>query len=71
MRYARYLLASAVALTLASGAPSAWAQLATGNVYGIVNDDQGGALPGASVTISGITIGSRSTTADPRATSAS
>jgi hypothetical protein len=44
--------------------PSAWAQLATGNVYGIVNDDQGGALPGASVTLSGVTIGSRSTTAD-------
>src|SRR5262245_1099057 len=49
---------------LACAVPSAWAQLATGNVYGIVNDEQGGALPGASVTVSGATIGSRSTTAD-------
>ncbi len=56
-------LVLALALLL-STVPAAWAQLATGNVYGIVNDEQGGALPGASVTISGVTIGSRSTTAD-------
>jgi hypothetical protein len=44
--------------------PTVWAQLSTGNVYGLVNDEQGGALPGANVSLSGATIGSRSTTAD-------
>ena len=56
-------LVLALALLLCA-APAAWAQLATGNVYGIVNDEQGGALPGAGVSISGVNIGTRSTTAD-------
>src|SRR5436189_3577248 len=54
-----------LALVLLVGmVPTAWAQLSTGNVYGLVNDEQGGALPGANVSLSGATIGSRSTTAD-------
>jgi hypothetical protein len=61
MRYARYLLAS-VALTLTAGAPAAWAQISTGNIYGKVADQQGGALPGATITLTGATIGARTTT---------
>jgi hypothetical protein len=54
-----------LALALVLGVvPAVFAQLASGNVYGVVNDEQGGALPGAAVTISGATIGTRSTTAD-------
>jgi hypothetical protein len=56
-------LVLALAVLLAS-VPAAWAQLASGNVYGVVNDEQGGALPGASVSISGALIGARSTTSD-------
>jgi hypothetical protein len=54
-----------LALALVLGAvPAVFAQLASGNIYGVVNDEQGGALPGAAVTLSGATIGTRSTTAD-------
>ena len=42
-------------------APGIWAQTATGNVYGTVNDESGAVLPGANVTVSGA-FGSRSTT---------
>ena len=59
----RRSLVLALAVVLAA-VPAAWAQLASGNVYGVVNDEQGGALPGASVNISGATIGARSTTSD-------
>jgi hypothetical protein len=40
----------AVALLVASGA---YAQLQTGNLYGTVQDDQGAALPGVTVTLTG------------------
>ncbi len=62
MRHARCLLASALALTLAAWAPAAWAQISTGNIYGKVADQQGGALPGATITLTGATIGARTTT---------
>ena len=43
--------------------PGAWAQMATGNIYGAVTDESGAVLPGATITISGATIGGRSTVA--------
>src|SRR6266496_3995167 len=42
--------------------PAVRAQFATGNVYGTVNDSSGAVLPGASITLTGGTIGARSTT---------
>jgi|CXWL01.1.fsa_nt_gi hypothetical protein len=44
-------------------APSAWAQTATGNVFGRVADESGAVLPGASVTLAG-DVGTRTTIAD-------
>jgi hypothetical protein len=44
--------------------PIASAQSAGGNVYGNVADDSGAVLPGASITVSGTKIGSRTTTSD-------
>jgi hypothetical protein len=46
------IVAVAVLLLLAVGG-SAFAQLQTGNLYGTVNDDQGAALPGVTVTLTG------------------
>jgi hypothetical protein len=40
------------ALLLLVGSP-AFAQLQTGNLYGVVTDDQGAPLPGVTVTLSG------------------
>ncbi len=58
-------LALAAALTLAV-AQGAWAQISTGNIYGTVLDESGAALPGASIAITGATIGARSTTSGPQ-----
>src|SRR5919109_346299 len=55
----RAVLALALVLGLA---PGAFAQIATGNIYGTVTDESGAVLPGANVTLSGATIGSRTTT---------
>src|SRR5712692_883224 len=52
-------LALALVLGLASGA---WAQFATGSIYGKVVDESGAVVPGASVTLTGATIGTRNTT---------
>jgi hypothetical protein len=52
----------ALSLMLGALAPVAWAQTASGNIYGTVTDESGAVLPGATVTITGPTIGSRSTT---------
>ena len=52
-------LALALVFGLASGA---WAQFATGNIYGKVVDESGAVVPGANVTITGPTIGTRTTT---------
>jgi hypothetical protein len=52
------------ALALLLGAlPSAWAQVSAGNIYGTVTDESGAVLPGATVTLTGETIGTRTTTA--------
>jgi hypothetical protein len=47
---------------LAAALPG-YAQLATGSIYGTVQDEQGAALPGATATLTGA-AGSRSTTVD-------
>jgi len=63
MRFARNLAVLGLALALAAGmAPSAWAQISTGNIYGKLVDEQGGVLPGAAITLTGATIGARTTT---------
>jgi hypothetical protein len=49
----RMFLAVALALALA---PSALAQLAGGNITGTIQDDQGGVLPGVTVTLQGADI---------------
>jgi hypothetical protein len=49
---------TALILALAVSAPSAVsAQIATGNIYGTVNDQQGGVMPGANVTLVSAAIG--------------
>ncbi len=55
----RYLVLT-LALLLA-GAAGAVAQISTGNIYGKVTDQQGGVLPGVTVTLSG-DFGTRSAT---------
>ncbi|HUL78166.1 MAG TPA: TonB-dependent receptor [Vicinamibacteria bacterium] len=62
MRFARCLPALGLALALVALAPAAWAQISAGNIYGKVTDQQGGALPGATITLTGTTIGARTTT---------
>src|SRR6185503_20822630 len=52
------VLALGLILALSSGA---FAQFATGNVYGTVTDESGAVLPGASVTLNS-DLGSRTTT---------
>ena len=42
-------------------APEAWAQTATGQVYGVVTDESGAVLPGATVALSGENTGARTT----------
>jgi hypothetical protein len=51
-----------LALGLMLLAPGVWAQTASGSIYGTVTDESGAVLPGANVTISGATMGARSTT---------
>jgi hypothetical protein len=46
-------LVAAAALALATRATPAFAQQLTGNVYGYVADEQGGRLPGVTVTLTG------------------
>jgi hypothetical protein len=53
-------IASALALALA---PAALAQVARGNIYGVVADQSGALLPGATVTLSGA-FGTQSTVTD-------
>lgn len=63
MRFAAKLAAFALSCALATGlAPAAWAQISTGSIYGKVTDEQSAVLPGATVTLTGATIGARTTT---------
>ena len=63
MRFAAKLLAFALVCALATGlAPAVWAQISTGSIYGKVTDEQAAVLPGATVTLTGATIGTRTTT---------
>jgi Carboxypeptidase regulatory-like domain/TonB-dependent Receptor Plug Domain len=48
-------------LVLLGTAPYLWAQASSGNIYGSITDASGAVLPGATITISGSVIGSRST----------
>ncbi len=49
LRWGGIALAALVLLAAGAGA-----QLQTGNVYGVVTDEQGGALPGVTVTLTGV-----------------
>jgi hypothetical protein len=52
-----------LALALLLGlTPVAWAQVSTGNIYGTVTDESGAVLPGVTITLTGPTIGTRTTT---------
>jgi hypothetical protein len=63
MRLAVRLKALGLALALVAAlAPGARAQISTGNIYGKLTDQQGAALPGATITLTGVTIGTRTTT---------
>jgi hypothetical protein len=57
----RKTLAWSLAL-LVGLAGTAGAQISTGNIYGNVTDESGATLPGANVTLTGETIGTRTTT---------
>ena len=59
------LMKSFALLILVLAAASAGAQSFTGTVSGIVTDEQGGALPGATVTLTGKT-GARTTVTDAK-----
>jgi hypothetical protein len=61
----RFLAAGWVALALAVLSSPLGAQQLTGNLYGYVEDEQGGRLPGVTVTLSGIGA-PRSQTSDAR-----
>ena len=66
MRFAAKLVAFALAFALVAGlAPAAFAQISTGSIYGKVTDEQTGVLPGATATITGATIGARTTPSGP------
>ena len=49
--WGRIVTVAALLLLIAGG--TAFAQLQTGNLYGTVTDDQGAALPGVTVTLTG------------------
>jgi hypothetical protein len=51
--FSRLAVAAAAALLLALSVPAA-AQLQTGDLYGVVQDEQGQPLPGATVTVTGV-----------------
>lgn len=55
----RKAAALALLICLVATAPAVWAQ-SSGTVYGVVSDESGAVLPGATVTLSGVT-GTRST----------
>src|SRR4051812_35221105 len=62
-RTARILVVLALAWLIGTG--HAWAQAGTASLRGVISDDQGGALPGATVTAtSGATGATRSTVTD-------
>jgi hypothetical protein len=62
MRFAARRIAVALAVALiAALAPAAFAQISTGSIYGKVTDEQSAVLPGASVTLTGANIGTRTT----------
>jgi hypothetical protein len=63
MKLARSLTTFALAFALVAGlAPAALAQISTGSIYGKVTDEQSAVLPGATVTLTGANIGTRTTT---------
>jgi hypothetical protein len=54
------IIGPVMALLLAA-VPGLWAQASRGNIYGTVLDASGAVLPGATVTISGASMGARTT----------
>jgi hypothetical protein len=61
MRFARHLTAFARAALVAGSRRRLGADI-DGSIYGKVTDQQGGVLPGATITLTGATIGARTTT---------
>ncbi|MHC4180673.1 MAG: TonB-dependent receptor, partial [Planctomycetota bacterium] len=61
MRFGRFKVLGWAVVCAMVLAPAAFAQLATGNIYGTVSDESGAVLPGATVTLSG-EFGTRTTT---------
>jgi len=62
MRFASKLTVLALAFALVAGlAPGAWAQISKGSIYGKVVDEQSAVLPGATISLTGATIGARTT----------
>ncbi len=51
-----------VAVLLVGLAPSGWAQISSGNIYGTVTDESGAMMPGANISLTGATIGAQTTT---------
>src|SRR5262245_41734447 len=63
MKFARSLMTFALAVALLAGlVPAAQAQISTGSIYGKVTDEQSAVLPGATVTLTGANVGTRTTT---------
>lgn len=63
MRFAKQLKILGLASALVVGLlPAAQAQISKGNIYGKVVDEQSAVLPGATVTLTGASIGARTTT---------
>ena len=54
-----------LALALLASATSGWAQVGAGNIFGVVTDESGSVLPGATISLTS-DLGNRATSSDSR-----